>query len=365
VRNPTWDNLNNQVIAAQVEQASLDLQLQQVESELVPARARAAVLLTAEAKLRDLDRSRDVLEASYRQFASREASARIDEDAARERNANVHVVQQPTAPYRGSSLRLSFLAAGVFGGILLGCAAAIISTMLRNVYILPSEAERHLRIPVLADLPVAPGDYGTPAGSRPVANLAAMLLDISADGDRYGVFQFVSTEQDEAAGALVRALAAEFAVIHNLKTLLIDMQGDGRNHLAAFGRGAGLPRTGIDANLTIQPTTIPTLFVALDGANSDLASSRTLLPQSRRMLRTLRASYDMVLTIAPPHSGDYAARRLATLVDANLLVLQADRTSAGAAEELCESLLSAGAALFGAVLVGARTYVPRFIFRWL
>ena len=364
-RNPTWDTLNNQVLAAQIQQSSLDQQLQQVESELVPAQARATALLTAEAKLRDLGRSRDVLETSYRQFASREASARIDEDAARERNANVHVVQQPTAPYRGSSLRASFLVAGVLGGVLLAGAAAVLSTMLRNVYILPSEAERHLRIPVVADVPVGPRQFGTPAGARPLANLAVMLLDISTAGERFGVFQFVSTERDAVAGAMVRALATEFAVIHNLKTLLIDMQGDGRDHLAALGRGAGLSRNASDASLSIQPTATPTLFVALDGANSDLANTRTLLPQARRMIRGLRTSYDMVLTIAPPVADDYAARRLATLVDANLLVLQADRTSAGTAAALCESLLAAGAAIFGAVLTGPRTYVPRSILRWL
>jgi uncharacterized protein involved in exopolysaccharide biosynthesis len=365
VRNPTWDTLNDKVLAAQIEQAALDQQLQQVESELVPAKARAAALLTAEAKLRELNRSRDVLEASYRQFASREASARIDEDAARERNANVHVVQQPTAPYRGASLRLSFLAAGLLGGVLLAGAAAVLSTMLRNVYILPSEAERHLRIPVVADVPVGPRQIGTPAGARPIANLAVMLLDISTAAERFGVFQFVSTEQDAVAGSLVRALATEFAVIHNLKTLLIDMQGDGRDHLAALGRGVGLSRNAADANLSIQPTATPTLFVALDGANSDLANTRTVLPQARRMLRSLRTSYDMVLTVAPPVTDDYAARRLATLVDANLIVLQADRTSAGTAAALCESLLAAGAAIFGTVLTGPRTYVPRFILRWL
>jgi hypothetical protein len=127
----------------------------------------------------------------------------------------------------------------------------------------------------------------------------------------------------------------------------------------------GLPAGSADNRLQIQTTAIPHLSVAINAADSELASSRTLLPRSRQVLNSLRTRFDMVLAIAPARAGDYAARRLATLVDANLLVLRADHSRAATADQLCEGLLSAGAAIFGAIFVGDRAYVPRFVLRWL
>ena len=365
VRNPAFDVLNTQLVSSQVEEGALDRELQQVDAELGPAQQRAAVLRVAESRLRDLGRNRDVIEANYRQFSLREAGEQIEEDAQQSRNANVQIVQQPTAPATGGSLAPSFLLAGLLGGVLLGAAAIVLCTILRDAFILPEEVERHLGIPVLADLPVGPAQYGTPEGALQVANLAAMLLDVSAAGPRYSVFQFIPAEPESGNAGLVRAVAVEFASIHNMRTLIIDLQDDGQEHVAALGRGMGLPAGSADNRLQIQTTAIPHLSVAINAADSELASSRTLLPRSRQVLNSLRTRFDMVLAIAPARAGDYAARRLATLVDANLLVLRADHSRAATADQLCEGLLSAGAAIFGAIFVGDRAYVPRFVLRWL
>ena len=363
-RNPTWDALNSSLVGAHAEAASLDRQLTQVDAELGPAMDRAKTLREADVALRTLQREHDSLEANFRQFSAREAAARINEDAAHSRDANVHVMQPPAVRWRGNSQRLSFLLAGLTGSVLVACATALLSSQLRQVFLLPVEAERALDLPVLADLPVGPEAFNTPSGMKHVANFAAMLLDLACAGERKTgsgqngtVIQFVSPDDDGASAALIRALSVEFAVIHNITTLLIDLH-------APAGAEAGAAADA-DGNLRIAGTAYPKLKVAAGAARSDLVSSRVLLAQSLAILTNLRAHHEIILVNATSPVGDYAARRLATLADGTILVLQADVTRQTAAAELCESLHSAGAPLVGSVMLGVRRYLPSSIQRWL
>ncbi|HEY8610146.1 MAG TPA: Wzz/FepE/Etk N-terminal domain-containing protein, partial [Roseomonas sp.] len=77
VRNPAVELLSNQVVTLEVQTSALQRQLEELERQRRDAEARAASLREAESQLRDLQRRRDGMEAIVRQFATREAGARV------------------------------------------------------------------------------------------------------------------------------------------------------------------------------------------------------------------------------------------------------------------------------------------------
>ncbi len=353
-RSPAYEQMQGRMLAAQVEASALGKPMQELDSQIAQARQRTDALRSAESTLQEMERTREVIVSNYRQFALREAAARIDEDANRVRNANVRVVQAPDAPNSGSNTRWHLLAAGLFAGVAFGAAAGVLLTVLRRVYLLPVEAERHLGIPVLADIPVSEAQFTGPVARREVAGLASLLLDGREPGEK-PVFQFICDDEAGLTATLVRTLATEFAATHGLRTLIIDLQTPPKAEPAAERQEP----------LAIRPTNVTNLWIVPNGAATALASARTLAARSRELLDTLRRDHEVVLVIGPSDNANHAARRLARLVDLNILVLRANHTRAPVAEALCASLAAVGANVCGFVFGGGRAYVPQAILRWL
>jgi uncharacterized protein involved in exopolysaccharide biosynthesis len=365
VRNPSLDLLNGRITTLQLEDDALGQQLDELGRQYDAAQKRVSELRAAEAKLHDLQRTRDVIEAIYRQFSLRQAGEQVQATLDETHNTNVHVVQQATAPLRGRSMALSFLAAGIFCGIILAAAAAIIATRLRQVYIMPVEAERDLGLPELADFNTAASSFDGPAARHEIASLAALLLDASVDGHSISIVQFVSAAEEAGKAALVRALAMELAQGHRLRTLILDLQGDGAEQLRQLGTAEQSATPVPDLGVPVYATTVPQLWVSADAPSSTIGNSRALITQSREQLRQLRRNFDMVLIIASRDPRDYVSRRLFSLVDVNMLVLRAEQTRAPVAGQLRDLIRGAGGRLLGFAFTWRRYYVPARIYRWL
>jgi hypothetical protein len=81
------------------------------------------------------------------------------------------------------------------------------------------------------------------------------------------------------------------------------------------------------------------------------------------MLGLLKREFDVILVVAGDGSG-YAARRLAGLMDANLLVVRGEVTRLRAARERRDEILAAGGALPGIAFTGQRVVLPRMLERF-
>ncbi len=111
------------------------------------------------------------------------------------------------------------------------------------------------------------------------------------------------------------------------------------------------------AGLELYVMTFPNMQSALDP-----------VPEIRRIpdfLEQLRDNFEMVLVAAPPASSAPMAMLLSRFVDGNVLVLQSGRTRAPVAAGLRDSLRTAGGSVVGAVLTQCRSFVPRFLRRWM
>ena len=102
-------------------------------------------------------------------------------------------------------------------------------------------------------------------------------------------------------------------------------------------------------------------FPSMRGA-LDLAPTLRWMPE---FLDRLRDNFDLVVIASPAASEAPMGLLLSRFVDGNILVLEAGRTRAPVAVELKESVGASGGAVVGAVLTRYRSFVPRFLRRWL
>jgi uncharacterized protein involved in exopolysaccharide biosynthesis/Mrp family chromosome partitioning ATPase len=367
-RNPALDFLNQHLLALKAEADALDHQLDELGKQAVAAEARVADLRGADDMLHDLQRTRDLTENLYKEFSLKEAAARIGEDAAKVRASNVRVVQWANSPSTGSNMALNFILAGIFGGLLLGTAGGMLATWMRQSYIMPSEAERSLGIPVLADFAESAEGFAGRGARQELVRLASGMLDTLVDNQPLSVFQFVSVNFGDSEAALVQALATEFAQGRNLNTLVIDLAGDGQS--VAKGLGAAPAHAPTEAEeqgreVMVTGTKVSKLAVAVDATQSAIGSLRTTMVQLEELLDDVRKRYDVILINAPSPIQSHVARRLSSLVDATMVVLRAEHTRVPAAQQLRDIILGSGGDLLGFVFTMRRYYVPKKVYRWL
>lgn len=364
VRNPLLDFMNRQLLELRAETGALGQQLAELHRQREIAELRAAELREAESKLRDLQRQRDLIADIHREYAMHAESARIAEDASRQRNSNVSVVQWASTPVTGSSLALSYLLAGAVGGVLVGAVAGGLATFLRQVYIMPSEAEDELGLATLASFSGAATNFDTPEARRELLHLASLLIDVRKDEKQLQFLQFVSTNPDDGIVHLVRALAVELAQGRGLRTLLVDLNKDWRDQLKILG-ATDQTESAANGELTMVASGVPQLWVATEPLSSSLVSLRTPMARARMLLEQLRDYYDVVLFIAPRRPFSHLSQRLSSMVDANVLVVRAEQTRGPAAAQIRDIILRAGGDLLGFVFTGRRYYIPKAVYRWL
>jgi uncharacterized protein involved in exopolysaccharide biosynthesis len=363
IRNPAVDVLNNRLASLEVETKALGQQLAELDDQSAAAQQRITSLREADGQLHSLQLTRDVAEAVYRQLSARQPGAVFQNNVVEERNANLHVVQPANAPLVGHTLALSYLAGGVFLGLLLGIVGSVVATLQQQVYIMPSEAEHDLGLPNLGEFSLDRLTDGVPDDAHGISGLAALLHDITIAGRPLSSVQVVGVSEDDGKAAVIHALGIELAQGYTTRTLILDLEGDGRSHARAFAKLAAPVEREMATAVPVVATDVPDLWVSIDAPQSIFGDFRGPNARLRQTLEALRPQFAMVLVIASPDMSGHLARRLAGLVDANLLVLRAEHSRAAAAAQLCENILSSGGNMLGFMFVGRKYYVPQWLYR--
>jgi len=213
-------------------------------------------------------------------------------------------------------------------------------------------------------------------GSRPHGLAPGELVKLhhslaeSLDADHGVIAQFVAPEPDAAIEAVVYDLAYISAAWLGKRVLFVNgvgMRFEGSDQLVPRRQE---PILGAYGNLSDMENTITRVvglelyqmkFPTMRGA-LDLAPTLRQIPE---FLSRLRESFDLVVIASPAASEAPMGVLLSRFVDGNILVLEAGRTRAPVASELRDALSASGGAVIGAVLTRYRTYVPRFLRRWL
>ncbi len=213
------------------------------------------------------------------------------------------------------------------------------------------------------------------AGARPHGLAPNELVKLhhslaeALDVDSGVVAQFLAPEPDAAIEAVVYDLAYISAAWLGKRVLFVN----GTNmklDTSDFGPRRSEPVLASQFNFVEAEAAI-TRVVGLDLYQMTFPSMRgalDLAPTLRRMpefLSRLRDSFDLVVIASPAASEAPMGLLLSRFVDGNILVLEAGRTRAPVAAELRDSLAASGGTVVGAVLTRYRSFVPRFLRRWL
>jgi Mrp family chromosome partitioning ATPase len=353
MRNPAWDQVNGRAAQLQIEADSLGRQLDEVRQLRAEAEQRRATLLTAETVLRDLIRRRDALEGIVRAFTTREAGARLEEDARRAGGTAIQVVQPATAPLSGVNRAPLFAAAGVMAGLTFAGVLLMVFAATRRSLSTRAEARETLGLPALAGFrSLANG----PQDERAMAELAAQLLDLRR-GRGHGAAVLLLPAGD--GPELARALAIEAGARSGRPTLLLDLESDGAAHLRALGGRPETVEERVEGHVLAFPTACETLWVAHDSQHSHLTDGRASAAEAERLLTLLRREFELILMVGGAPRESYALRRLAGLVDGNVLVVNAATTTLLAARTTSEALRAARVPLPGFVFTGEVPLLPR------
>lgn len=357
IRNPALDVLNNRLASLEIEDKALGQQLVELDEQSRSADQRIASLREAEGRLHALQLNRDVAEGIYRQLALREPDAILDKDTVVEQNGNVRIAQVPTAPTQGRSLTMTYLAGGVVFGLLLGIASVVVATILQRTYILATDAEHDLELQSLGEVDARPVHFGTSDIYPGYGLVASNLLRISVGGKPLSMILIASSSMSDDSEQVARPLGAEFARTFGLRTLVLDL----RHGPATIVPHGSPPDTGISTAATGQEG----LWKSVD-AHQSLFGERGQMPASAwARIASLREQFDMILVAGPSSLGDPMVHRLASVVDATLLVVYAEKTRVAVAERFREMILEAGGNIAGFLFIGRRFYLPRWLYRRL
>jgi polysaccharide biosynthesis transport protein len=231
----------------------------------------------------------------------------------------------------------------------------------RQVFLQPNEIEDWLHLPVIASF----NEGQLPLGNRTNGQIIyfAGQLGFSRNAEsKLQTVQVVSQGRREYRDEVTLALAAELASGQNMRTLMLDLAGDG-NGLWRLLKEPAAQREF--AGFTIAPSDVPNLDVSIGATRSEINWMRANNEILGNLFAKLSEHYDMVVLNSQPFRDGTEAIRLANLVDGTLVVLRAEHTRSPVAEALVSQLLGAGGDLFGAVMTGRKLYIPRAVYRWL
>ncbi len=166
-RNVVYDDLHREEITLSAQLQGLQAKKTQLDADAAGQQARTDELAGLARQYRDLQRSRDVLDQSYRAIARSSEETALSDAQERARGANVRVVQPPDAPLGGRNQRSLLFAGGAVLGVLCAIAVFTLLNATRQVFVSVRDVERQLDLPVLLAVPLASARRSKAGGRDP------------------------------------------------------------------------------------------------------------------------------------------------------------------------------------------------------
>ncbi len=381
--------------------ASLPVRIKSLRQQLAQIQADAAKLDTAEAKIADLTRKKQLQESNYKYYAASLEQARIDEALGPGRVSNISEIQTPSPAFKdfGKFYKAIFLL--LAGGLGLGLGwAFLIELVLDRSLKRPVDIQTKLHIPFFLSIPdlnqssrtrlAAPkraqlaynGKAKTEAGGAPAPVNGSVELTSSevnrrlqshydALRDRLVVYfesinltrkpklvAVTSTHEGAGVSTIAAGLAASLSETGDGRVLLVDMNLE---HGAAQQFFDGRPSLQIDDALQSEKRDSAmvqeNLYVVSEGSNTERLP-RALPKRFASLIPKLKASdYDYIIFDMPPVTPTSVTTRLAGYMDTVMLVVESEQTDQSVALQ-ANALLAQSNANVTAVLNKTRQYIP-------
>ena len=154
-RNSVYDDLRRDEITLGSQLRGMQAKRAELSAEGDRIQARSDELNGLARHYRDLQRTRDVLDQSFRSISRSSEETQLSAAVERAGAANVRVVQPPDAPLTGKNPRMVVLAGGIVLGVLAAIAVFTLLNATRQVFVSVRDVEQQLDLPVLLAVPLA------------------------------------------------------------------------------------------------------------------------------------------------------------------------------------------------------------------
>jgi len=306
------------------------------------------------ARLADTDRRIDEARASEQSFAARIGELEREQDSIRRGRVGIarYASQLPTPD---SDKRPQFAALGLLGGFGLSFAAffvaGTISPRAFRAGQLAKEAQGLQWLGVVPDMTDAATDGAThELAVNCIDRLRNKLEARRTAGDGYALM-VTSPSQGDGKTTLALALAISYARAGH-RPVIVDCDFIGRalsgmlDQLHAPGVREVI-RRGTLENEVVEAQ--PGVWLLPIGTDASISASNLQVGAMRRLLRTLRDRFDMIIVDAGPVTASVEAIPVAASCDGAMLVIRRGRSRSRLPESVAE-IRSAGAEYLGLVL---------------
>ena len=340
--------------------AGTQAKIETLKARLSDVQRRTKQLSELAPQIEDLERKKEMDEASYKYFAASLEKARIDEALDPSKMPNISAVQRPSPPILETKKRYKITLALTGGGLALGFALALLRGLVLNQTVgRPLELETRLDIPLMLSIPYANSrnghlrlpSNGAPTNPRALAakrhhsNLAPweaghfMRPYCDAIRDRVGLYFELNnlthkpklvgvTSFSDAAGAstLAAGLAASLSETDDGKVLLVDVNlGPEQVHPFFKGKPA-YPLTAALKPQTEITSASENLYLATVGSSTTGGLAQIGLKKFFDMMPNMKASdFDYIIFDMPPLDQTSPTWGMAAFMDKLLLVVEAEK----------------------------------------
>jgi Mrp family chromosome partitioning ATPase len=185
-------------------------------------------------------------------------------------------------------------------------------------------------------------------------------------GNRGKVIQFLGPRGGIGASRSLRAFARVCAENLNLSVLVVDTEKGSPqfSHYSINPIDTWTDAIQRDAGPESAFCKIPTIGLTLIKAFHDNQSASRLLdsPVFRAQLENLKSSFDLVLVDSPAADVSVDGLELSAIVDASILVVEAEKTRWQVAQSAKEKLENRGGRVLGVLLNGLPFHIPDSIY---
>lgn len=379
------------VYSENLQPLSLKSKIAVLKQELSQLQSEAIRVDSAESKIADLQRKKQMLEGNYQYFATSLEQARIDETLGPGRVSNISAIEAPTPPFKNLSKRFKTMAMMVGGGLFAGLVWAFAIEFFLDTSVRRSkEIEARLKLPLWLSIPDITrnghrhllqaerrqlqnrngnGDnVEFTAVSWETASCLNPFYDALRDrlvnyfqnaglADQPKLVAVTGTEKGCGVSAIAAGVATSISETGE-RVLLVDMKPE-----CSVAQQFFMGRQSCTLDDALEPETRENALIqenlyVVTASSPDERFQRILPRYFASVLPRLKASdYSYVVFDMPPVSQTSITSRLAGQMDMMLLVIQAERTGRDAAQQAVE-LLTLSDTKVGVVLNKTRKYIP-------